>query len=895
MSSSIRILIVFCAAVLLGCSPMPVKVTAPTVEGMTEPEALHTRMPRFSWKIESEQDGVLQESYRILAASSEQLVSQDKADIWDSGEIRSGSSLLIPYGGDRIKSGTQVWWKVKVTTNKGLAESRATCFRTGILDQDEIKASWIGKDFDTDVLEIKTRLAGRLVRKEFKTRGKIKAALLHISGQGLYKVSINGDEAGSQDHLKPTPSDYSKTVYLNTYDVTGYLKKGHNTIGVELGSGRFTAPRNRIKARKSDGIDQFRHFGTPCLIAQLDITYQDGTTETIISDGSWKITDNGPVRMNNLFDGEHYDARREMPGWDRNGFDDSSWPYADVTDGPGGKLMAQPNPPVRTMEVLKPVSIIRKGDRYILDMGQNMVGWLQVHIKGQHAGDTLTMRFAEMLNPDSTLYTANLRTVEQTDMYIAKDRKPFTWKPSFTYHGFRYVELCGLRRKPSAKDLEGHVLYDDMKVTGSFSCSDEMMNRIYSNAFWGIRGNYNGMPTDCPQRDERLGWSGDRTTGAYGEAYVFDNRLLYSKWVKDFEDSQKESGALSDVVPNYWRLYSDNLTWTGAYVTVADMLYQQFGDDRAVRNHYDSMKKWLIYMKEKYGKDGMITKDRYGDWCMPPESLEIIHSKDPSRKTAAGVLSTAYYYYLAGKMARFADIAGHPEDKEYWHGEAAQAKEAFNREFFNEESGSYANNTVTANLLPLWFGMVPEGRENDVFNAIVKKTEDEFNGHVSTGVIGIQMLMRTLTAFGRSDLAFKIASADTYPSWGYMVKNGATTIWELWNGNTAAPDMNSANHVMILGDLLIWEYGYLGGITALEPGFRKIGLKPYPVDGLDHVDCSHDSPYGTITSRWKRDGDRFIWEFSIPANTTATVSLPSAEGYKEYEYTSGKHILESIL
>ena len=880
---------------MLGCSSPALSVIDPMTEGMHEPEALHTASPRLSWKIQSGKNEVMQESYRILAATSEDLLYEGKANLWDSGNVESGISVLIPYEGKEIESSSKVWWKVKVRTNIGTAESSPTWFRTGMLNSAEIKASWIGKEFEDDVLEIKTRLAGRMLRKEFNAGQDIQEAVLHISGQGLYKASINGHEVGSCDHLKPTPSDYSKTVYINTYDITEFIRKGKNTIGVELGSGRYTAPRNRLTPRKSDGIDQFRHFGTPCMIAQIEMTYEDGTTETVISDGSWKITDKGPIRMNNLFDGEHYDARFELPGWDKNGFDDSAWQHAEVSEGPDGELLAQPNPPIRKMETLNPVSIIKKGDSYILDMGQNMVGWLQIHIKGQHAGDTLRMRFAEMLNPDTTLYTANLRTVEQTDIYVAKDRKPFTWKPSFTYHGFRYVEIKGLRKRPYARNLEGHVLYDDMKTTGSFGCSDEMMNKIYSNAYWGIRGNYNGMPTDCPQRDERLGWSGDRTTGAYGEGYVFDNRQLYSKWIKDFADSQNESGALSDVVPNYWRLYSDNLTWTGAFITTADMVLQQFGDDRPVKEHYDAMKKWMVYMKNRYGKDGIITKDRYGDWCMPPESLEIIHSKDPSRKTAAGVLSTAYYHYLAKKMVRFATIAGHPEDAGYWSTEAEESKEAFNREYFNEEAGNYANNTVTANLLPLWFDMVPEEREADVLDAIIRKTEGEFNGHVSTGVVGIQSLMRTLTVFGKGELAYRIASADSYPSWGYMVKNGATTIWELWNGNTAAPDMNSANHVMILGDLLIWEYGYLGGIRALEPGFKKISLKPYPADGLEHVDCSYDSPYGMIRSSWKRRGEKFIWEFTIPANTTAAVSLPTSEGYEEYQYKSGTYRLESIL
>ena len=341
------------------------------------------------------------------------------------------------------------------------------------------------------------------------------------------------------------------------------------------------------------------------------------------------------------------------------------------------KLEPQPNPNIAVQDRLTPVSVMKSGDgRYVLDMGQNMVGWLRVKASGIATGDTLTLRFSETLNPDTTLYVANLRTAKQTDHYVSKGVQAFTWHPEFVYHGFRYVEVTGLAEEPKPEDFEGQVFYDKMDVTGTFECSDPVVNQVYKNAFWGIRGNYRGMPTDCPQRDERMGWFGDRNMGCYGESYVFDNHALYSKWLTDIEDTQLENGSLPDVAPPFWKIYSDNMTWSGALISVADMLYRRFGDAEPVKVHYAAMKKWLDYMREKYCVDGIMTKDRYGDWCMPPESPELIHSKDPARITDGAVLSTAFYYYYLRKMEEFAQIAGRQEDIPVFKAQAEESLKA---------------------------------------------------------------------------------------------------------------------------------------------------------------------------------------------------------------------------
>jgi alpha-L-rhamnosidase len=392
-----------------------------------------------------------------------------------------------------------------------------------------------------------------------------------------------------------------------------------------------------------------------------------------------------------------------------------------------------------------------------------------------------------------------------------------------------------------------------------------------------------------------MGWTGDRTTGCYGESFIFDNHRLYAKWLQDLEDCQLENGSLSDVAPAYWRNYTDNMTWPGAFITVADMLYTRFGDLRPIQQHYDAMRLWMLHMKKYYLKDGILIRDTYGDWCVPPESPELIHTRDTNRMTWPANLSTPFYCYLAGKMAHFADLLGRGNDADFFRNEISTVTAAYNAKYLDVATGRYDHNTVTANILPLAFGMVPKELEEKVFANIIDKTVNEFDGHVSTGVVGIQQLMRTLTEYGRGDLALKLATNDTYPSWGYMVRNGATTIWELWNGNTADPAMNSGNHVMLLGDLVIWEYEYLGGIRALEPGYSKIQLKPYPIEGLDYVNCSYQSVSGLIQSNWHRKGKCFRWNILIPANTTAEVWLPTAKGYEKRILPSGKYHLSSRL
>ena len=900
-----RIVIIFFALMgIVSCSKIDVSIVNPNVEQQVHPQALATIQPRLSWNYQTNAQNVVQTSYRIIVASTLENAQKSIGDLWDSQVVKSNQMLYIPYAGKELGSRDRAYWKVIATvtsngTHKTKVESEVKPFEISLLNPKDWQAKWIGHDFDDDVLVGHTRLAARYLRKEFKLNEEIKEARLYVSGMGVYSAYLNGQEIAPDELLKPTLSWFPERVYFNSYDVTEMLHSGDNAIGIILEGGRFTAFRNTATPNGWDGPEHVPNFGTPRLILQLEVTYQDGHKEMVNSDATWKITNRGPIRTANEYDGETYDENYDLGDWTLSHYNDSAWLQAELVVAPEGQLSPQPNPNITVMEKLKPANMFQKGDKWYLDMGQNMVGFLNMNINGQQFEDTITLRFAELLTSDSTLYTANLRGAECTDRYVLLRNArngSVQWHPSFVYHGFRYVEITGLLEKPNLDDFEGWVIYDEMPVTGSFETSNEIINAVYRNAYWGIRGNYRSMPTDCPQRDERMGWTGDRTTGNYGESYIFNNHQLYSKWLCDAEDSQWDNGSLPNVIPPYWRGYTDNLTWPGAVVTATDMVYTRFGDAEPILQHYDALKRWLIHMKEQYMKDdGIIHRDTYGDWCMPPESLELIHSNDPKRITDSPLLSTPFYCYLCGKMVKFAEVMNLPDDAAYFNEEIANATVAFNQNYFNYTHCYYGNNTVTANILPLWFGMVPKDLEEQVFASIVDKTENECNGHVSTGVVGIQQLMRCLTEHGRGDLALRIASNDTYPSWGYMVRNGATTIWELWNGNTADPAMNSGNHVMLLGDLILWEYEYLGGIHALNPGYSTIQLKPYPIEGLDYVNCAYNSVSGRIESNWKRNGDHFEWDIVIPANTTAEVHLPTAQGYEVETYGGGCYHLSSIL
>ena len=864
-------------------------------EMLMNPIGIDILQPRLSWQTIGEERGIMQVAYQLVVASSIDNLEPGKADFWDSGKIYSDQSSLVEYKGKPLLSGQKYYWKVKVWTNKqddGNWGERAF-WSMGLLNRNEWKAKWIGLDSSfswDDPLNFHSKLSARYFRKEFKSSPtstnrdkKIRQATASISGLGLYELYLNGKKVGDQV-LSPTISDYSKKIYYNTFDITNFLEIGSNTIGVSLGNGRFFSMRPGEEKMRKEHIPTIQNFGFPKLLFQLELTYEDGSKEMIVSDESWKVTADGPIRSNSEYDGEKYDATKELTGWNKNNFNSSKWLNVTMTKSPGGEVQAQPNPNMKIMKTLKPLSVREdKPGVYVFDMGQNMVGWEKLHVKGER-GKEIILKFAERLNEDGTLYVANFRNAEVTDKYILKgDINGEAWEPHFTYHGFQYIEVTGFPGKPDISSIEGEVIYDEMETTGGFKSSDSLLNKIFSNASWGISGNYKGMPADCPQRDERMGWLGDRSINCYGESFIFNNAMLYSKWMEDIKDAQREDGSIPDIAPAYWKFYSDNMTWPSSYLFVSQMLYQQYGDIKVLQKHYPYMKKWMLYMQKYMTKDFLLSKDSYGDWCMPPETLQLIHSEDSTRQTPGPFIGSVYFYHCLKMMEEFASLTNNSQDTAYFNDLSRKAKMAVNNSFLNKEQKYYANNTITANLLALSFDIVPSEFRQGVFENIKNKTNDEFQGHLSTGLIGGQWLMRGLTDNGSPELAYKIATNTTYPSWGYMVKNGATTIWELWNGNTADPAMNSGNHVMLLGDLIIWYFEDLGGIKAIQPGFKKIKMNPILPERLNFVNVSYQSLYGLIKSNWKKNGKQFNWEITIPENSKAEVYIPASSMNKVLE------------
>lgn len=866
------------------------KITAPTLEMTGKPLCVEIKKPRFSWKLESDQKGVVQTSYHIRVAENPESLSNKNGTgiMWDSGAVDSDQSIYIPYAGKKLEPMTRYWWSVSVTDNHGETAASEPCvFQTGIPGgESRWDAEWIGGEISGD--KPMEAVPARYLRKQFALTGTdVDYATLYIVGLGLYEAYLNGHKV-TDDVLLQMPTMYNKLVRYNAHDVTDLLKKGQNTIGVTLSNGRFAPER----------MMTMKWFGFPRMLSRLEIVYKDGTRQSVVSDDTWKLTVNGPVRAASEFDGEIYDATREMDGWSSNGFNDSDWIKAPLTGTPGGRLEPQMNPSLKIMDIISPADLFEtRPGVYVIDMGQNMAGWLRCKFRGDTRNSKVQIRYSETLEPDSSLFVANLRSAKPCDTYIFKGLGEEIWEPRFTCHGFRYAEITGLPYMPSKNEFFGMVIHDDMAPSGTFTTSDSIINQIYRNACWGIRSNYHGIPTDCPQRDERLGWLGDRTTGAYGEAFPFGNHLFYAKWLDDIESTQMATGGLPDIAPNYWDVISDNMTWPAAFLTVADMIYLQYGDSDPIIRHYPAMKKWFDHMKENWMVDYIIERDEYGDWCMPPENAWLIHSQDSTRITDPAILATSHLYYLSGLMAKFARLAGHDDDACDFETDAEKIKDAFNKRFFDPGTARYGNNTVTSNLLPLRFGMVPEEYRAQVFRNIIDKTLNDFNGHVSVGVIGIQHLMRGLTENGRIDLAMKLATNTDYPSWGYMAENGATTIWELWNGNTADIAMNSGNHVMLIGDLLIWEYSCLAGIQNADGshGFRHIALKPVVPEKLEYVSGTYDSVYGLIKSSWRNLDGIFTWDFSIPANTSAQVDIPLGDGhYETRHFGSGNHTVRVV-
>lgn len=708
-------------------------------------------------------------------------------------------------------------------------------------------------------------LRARYLRREFDLTKDIRKATAYICGLGFFDLYINGSKTG--DHLMdPALSDYGKAAYYLTFDVTGQLARGRNTIAVALGNGRFFAPRLRTPMATAD-------FGFPKLRLQTEITYTDGSSDVIVSDGTWKVTDAGPITANNEYDGEAYDARLEMPGWNASGFDDSSWKPAQVVKEPGGKLLAQMIEPMRVTETIKPVAITEpKPGIFIVDMGRNFYGTVRMKARGPR-GAEVRLTSAYSLLPDGTLKTADNRHAMATDAYVFKGDGEEVWNPRFKGQGYRRVQVTGFPGTPRLENFEGLVIHTDVEPVGEFACSNKLIDRIHMAMRWGMRMFLRSTPMD-PDRDERQSWMGDPAKDSESEAFNFNVAAFYTKWMDDVRRSQRPDGSIPEV-SMYWDFGMNSIDWPSVYTIIPDWYVDFYGDKRLSQAHYETMKRWVLTMEQRNRRaDGTYHGGMFGDWC----DTYTMDGKLPEvGKTDVGLVHSAYHYNNCRILSRAASRLGKAEDVALFDGMAETIRTAFNKAFLNPATGIYANGTQTSHVLPLAFGMVPAEHRDKVIGHLVNDIMVTHNGHLSVGLIGMQWLMQTLTDIGRPDVAWTIATQTTRPSWGYMMGKGATTIWERWDTDTRDPGMNSEALLIQAGNLDAWFYQTLAGINydRTNPGFKHIIIRPRLLGDLAWVKCHYDSLHGRIVSHWKRDGDNLTLDVTIPPNTTATVHVPA--------------------
>jgi len=794
----------------------------------------------------------VQSAYRILASTSPKKLSPNKADLWDSGKIETDRSTQVEYQGLKPASRQKCFWKVMTWDGNKTASawSRTAWWEMGLLASSDWRGEWIGN-----------RAAGRglrparYLRKDFIVKQGLNQARIYATALGLYTLFINGRRVGI-DHFTPGWTDYKKRIPYQTYDITGYLNPGKNTVGAILGDGWFCG---------HIGLADKNQYGDrPYLLLQIENAYQDQTREIVATDDTWRIT-SGPIRGSDMLMGEKYDARLEMPGWDRPGFKASGWKTPKIR--PRGDIPLTPGlgTRVRTQMELVPKSVTEpKPGHFIFDLGQNMPGWARLSVKGPR-GCCIRLRFGEVLNPDGTLYTKNLRKAKCRDTYILKGGPRETYEPFFTYRGFRYVEVVGYPGIPRKTAIKGIVAYSDASLTGSFECSSPMLNRLQQNITWSQRSNFFEVPTDCPQRDERLGWTGDAQIFIRTACFNMDLAGFFSKWLTDLSDAQHENGAFPHVAPDVLG-EAGVAGWGDAGIICPWNLYLCYGDSRVLKTHYDAMAAWIDYMRQN--SNDLIRPDAgFGDWV----SLEAETPKD--------LIATAFFGHSTRLMARIAEVLNRKKEMRRYNALFERIRKAFGREFITQ-SGRIVGDTQTGYVLALAFDLVPDRILESCIDRLVKAIAKR-DGHLSTGFLGTGYLLPVLTKAGRTDLAYQLLLNTSFPSWGYQIERGATTIWERWDSLTEEkglqdPEMNSFNHYAF-GAVGEWLYHTLAGIDLdpLEPGYKKIILHPCPGGGLSSAKAAYNSIHGRILSEWTLTRGRFKLKVEIPPNTRAAITLPA--------------------
>jgi alpha-L-rhamnosidase len=700
------------------------------------------------------------------------------------------------------------------------------------------------------------------LRREFALSKPVRRARAYVSAKGLYKLFVDGRKVGG-GIFTPGWTDYRKRIQYQTYDLTSMLRKGDHAVGLVLGDGWYCG---------HVGLTGRGNYGDkPEGLAQIEVEFTDGTRQTIATDAAWRAG-TGPILSSDLLMGEAYDARREMTDWTKPSFEARDWNPAEVRPLGDVPLVAQRSPMVERLTELHPRKITQpaKGS-YVFDLGQNMVGWARLRVQGP-AGRQVRLRFAEMLNPDGTIYTTNLRGAKATDYYILGGKGKEVYEPSFTFHGFRYVEVTGYPGAPKADAVTGVVVGSNNPRTGTFACSNPMVNQLQSNIEWGQRGNYLEVPTDCPQRDERLGWMGDAQIFARTATFNNDVAAFLTKWTQDVVDAQSAPGGFSDVSPRIGAMSDGSPAWGDAGVIVPWTAYLAYGDRRLLERTYPAMQRWIEYV-DTANPDHIWTKRsnaNYGDWLNVQDD------------TPREVLATAYFAYSTALMAKTARVLGRTADAERYEALRDAIRKAFNARFVDSET-KIKGDTQTGYVLALAFDLLPEEKRASAQRRLIDHILIDRKGHLSTGFVGVGYLNPTLTAIGRPDVAYRLLLNDTYPSWGYSIRQGATTIWERWDGWTKEkgfqdPGMNSFNHYS-LGSVGEWMYRTVAGIDLdpSAPGYERILVRPIPGGDLRWAKASLESMHGRIESSWRREGDTFLLEVTVPANTTATVYLPGSE------------------
>ncbi|WP_066630770.1 alpha-L-rhamnosidase [Labilibacter marinus] len=843
------------------------KVGEMVCEYHVNPIGIDVEKPRLSWKLFSDKQNVMQTAYEIkLASSSANLTKKDQL-IWTSGEVKSDQSVNIEYAGPALKSSQRVYWQVRVWDNKGKASdwSAPSYWEMGILSPSEWSASWITK------AELKSdkSLPSQYYRSEFSTTKEVKSARVYVTSLGLYQLFINGNKVGDQ-LFTPGFTSYKKRLQYQVYDVTDMLQKD-NAIGAMLGDGWYRGYLGWDGERAYYG-DQL------ALLAQLKISYADGSSELIVTDKNWR-TSYGAIIESDIYNGEKYDATKEMDGWAKKGFDASNWEKVEILDHSKDILVASNGLPVRAIEELKPIEIITtpKGET-VLDLGQNMVGWTRLKVKGKK-GDQVTLQFAEVLDKEGNFFTTNLRSAEATDIYTLKGGAEEVYEPHFTFHGFRYVKLVNYPGEVTKDAITGIVIHSDMKQTGNFSCSDSLINQLQSNILWGQRDNFLDIPTDCPQRDERVGWTGDTQAFSMTASYNFGVAPFYDKWLKDLALDQQPNGQVPNIIPDMWNNKLGGATgWADASVIVPWTVYKAYGDVRILEQQYKSMQAWIGYMDKKSKGDGLWNEKHFhwGDWL-------AFHSDKPAYSgayTETDLIATAYFCHSTTIMSQVAEILGKSEDAKKYTDLAKKIKAAFAQEYITP-NGRLVSHTQTAYALAITFDLIPEElkeKSAHYFAEDVKKFK-----HLTTGFLGTPILNSSLSAIGRDDLAFMLLNRKEYPGWLYPVTMGATTIWERWD--TQKPDgtiidgMNSFNHYAY-GAIGEWLYSHVAGISidVKNPGYKHILFHPHPGGGLTNAKYELNTVYGEVKSAWKINDEQFVYDVTIPANSTGTVTLPNAKG-----------------